>query len=339
MSYKDLQKSLNKAKINTGIVNPDHWLSTGIYLLNATMTGSFLRAIPNRRSVLFWGESGTGKSFLASLIAKEAQDSGYHVIYIDTEFSIHDDYLRRIGVDIDDESKFTAITISTVQEATKVMASIYSSFSPEDKVCVIMDSLSNLETENDSKNFDKGELKGDQGQLAKQLKKFMKSVNAKIGHRDMYFVTTGHAYQNQDVLNGEGKWLFSGGKGVQFIPSISVLLTKLKLKDETEIVGVKIRTEITKSRFTKLGGKSEIELDYEKGFEPYSGMLELGVKGGLIKRNGAWYSYTNTNGEEVKFQKKDFGNHFDQIFDLKKYDIEPEEKYEVEELDGDSQED
>ena len=331
-----LEKSLNKSGITTGIIEPDHWLSTGIHLLNHTMTGTFSQAIPNRRSVLFWGESGTGKSFILSLIALAAQKDGYQVIYIDTETAIHEEYLEKIGVDIKDPQKFLATSISTVSQATKTMSDIYKTISPDDKICVILDSLSNLETDTDSDNFDKGIAKGDQGQLAKQLKKFMKSVNAKLGQYDMHFITSGHAYLNQDIKNGEGKWLFTGGKGVQFIPSIGVLLTKLKLKEDTDIVGIKLKTEITKSRFSKLGGKTEIELDYEKGFEAWAGMLDIAIEMGMVTQAGAWYTWTKTDGSIQKFQRKNFGKYFYEMFDISDVGRLIEEKFDVEVLEVDA---
>jgi len=333
MSKADaLRKALDKSNIVTGTNDPDQWLSTGIHSLNFDMTGTFDKGIPNRRSVLFWGESGTGKSWIVTNLAKDAQDKGYFIIYIDTEHALHTDFLEKVGVDTS-EDKFLAINVSTIGDTTKTVSNILKAYDPEDKVFVIIDSVSNLETESDSDNFDKGIAKGDQGQLAKQLKKMVKSFNAKMGNRDMFLVCAGQAYQNQNMLNGEGLWIFSGGKGFQFIPSISVLLTKKKLKDDDkEVIGVKIGTEITKSRFAKLGGKSVIELDYEKGYDPWAGMLEMGLKAGLIKQAAAWYNYT-IDGELVKFQRKNFGDHYKKVFNMID-SAEPAESEEYEEVEA-----
>lgn len=308
-----LKKSLDKANITTGLTEPDEWLSTGIHALNFTMTGDFIKAIPNRRSTLLWGESGTGKSFLLSNAALQAQAKGYEIVMIDTETSLHEEYLERVGVNT--KENFMAIQATTIEETTKVMSEIFKNYDYTDKVCVIVDSISMLETETDSANFDKGVAKGDQGQQAKRLKKMVKSINAKIGKYDMFFIMSGHAYLNQDILNGEGKWILSGGKGLQFIPSVSVLLTKKKLKEDSDIVGIRINTEVTKTRFTQLGGKTEIPLNYKTGFEPHAGLLELAEAADLVKKNGAWYSY-ELNGDVVKFQSKNFGDHYRNLFDF-----------------------
>lgn len=332
-SISSLRKSLAKAKIPVGIFEPDSWLSTGIYKLNLDMTGTFHHAVPNRRSVYFYGQSGTGKSFIMSNLAKEAQDGGYFVIYIDTESAIHSKYLEKIGVSMDDD-KFMVVNASTISHVTKIMSDVYNDFEKDDKVCVILDSVTNLETDTDAENFKKGVLKGDMGQKAKALKKMMTSINSKIGERDMFFIATAHAYLNQDMMNGMGKWIMSGGEGFQFLASINVLLTRLNLKDESKkIVGIKIKTEIIKSRFNQKGSKSEIELDYHKGFDSFAGLLELGVESGLITQSGAWYSYVDSNNEVVKFQRKTFADHFMNIFPITETKhLVPEEdgSYEIE---------
>lgn len=90
-----LRKSLEKNHISTTISEPDVWLSSGNMALNFIMTGDFTRGIPNRRTIMYWGLPGTGKSFLAALAAKEAQDKGYFVVYFDTEDAIHTEYMEK----------------------------------------------------------------------------------------------------------------------------------------------------------------------------------------------------------------------------------------------------
>lgn len=320
-----LKAALNKQGIVTELVEPDEWISTGIYSLNYSMTGKFNVGIPNRRATLFWGPSGTGKSFLLANAALQAQKKGYFVVYIDSENAAESGYLERIGLDLD-EDKFMPVSIGNLEDGIKTMSEIFKSLDkePNTKIFVAFDSLSMALPEKEISDFDSGELKGDQGQRAKKLKLFISNINAKIGKYDMFFVATGHAYQNQDIRNGEGVWIFSGGKGVEFIPSISVLLTKLKLKEATDIVGVKIRTEITKSRFTKLGGKVEIEVPYETGFDPLSGLLDMAVERELVTKNGAWYTVV-VDGEEKKFQRKDFGKYYEKIFNFGSEDL-PEDR-------------
>ena len=93
----DIQKKLNKVNITTGILNPDTWLSTGNATLNLAVADRFDVGIPNRRSLVYWGPSGSGKSMMACHAAKEAQKAGYFVFYFDTETAAEDDYLDKVG--------------------------------------------------------------------------------------------------------------------------------------------------------------------------------------------------------------------------------------------------
>ena len=284
-----LTKELNKSGISTGICNPDYWISTGNYALNYIMSGNCGVGIPNRKTVMLWGESGTGKSFLASSMAKQAQDNGYFVIYLDSEHAIHEEYLLKIGMNLDAEH-FLPVTLSTMEEAVKTLSILLKGLPPEQKVCFVLDSLTNLHLEKDTDEFDKGELKGDMGQFAKKAKKFISNLNTKIGDRDAFFVFTVHAYLNQDVTNGEGRHIPSGGKGIIFLPSISIYLNKLQLKEGTDIVGVRIKAKIVKTRFTQPNQTIELSVPYTEGIDPVDGLVDILVKNGIIEKNGAWYT-------------------------------------------------
>jgi len=301
----DVRKILGKRNVSMEVSNPTLWVSSGNYALNKMITGDFVKGVPNKKTVLYWGPSGSGKSYLACAAAKEAQDAGYVVIYIDTEHAIHEDYLKSIGVDLDPE-KFALINIGVIDGKDgirKTMSELFATFDPEDKICYVIDSLSNLQTEREANAFDDGEVANDMGLKSKMLKNFVTNMNYKIGERDNFLIMTCHAYQNQDIRNGEGAWICNGGKGIQFLPSISLLMTHLKNREGGVINGIKIRAEITKSRFSPGKGlKHEMIVPHDSGIDPYDGLLEVAVNDGLIKRAGAWYSFTDSDGKEVKFQ-------------------------------------
>jgi RecA/RadA recombinase len=326
-NFKDFEKNLAKHNIKVGFAQPDHWISTGIYALNFLTNGRFNVGIPNRRSTLLWGPSGSGKSYILSNLCKQAQDDGYHVVYIDTETAMDDVYLAKIGVNLS-KDVFTPIQIATIEEATATMSDLFQSLTPTDKVFVAFDSLSMAISEKESDDFEKGDMKGDQGQLAKKLKLFFKNVNSKIGHYDMFFVTTAHAYQNQNqyTQSTQGQWIISGGRGIEYIPSTSIFLERSPLKDEDkDIVGIVSNAQITKARFAQYGTKVKIEIPYATGFDPLSGLLEMTEEAGLVTKNSAWYTYQGENGP-VKFQKSSFSEHYRNILDFDSQEAAPEER-------------
>jgi len=97
---KDFKKAVAKLdSVGVGIKTVEEWLSTGNYALNRALSGDYLKGVPLGRITLFAGPSGSGKSFIASNIALQAQKQGYHILFLDSEHAIDVDYLQKIGVD------------------------------------------------------------------------------------------------------------------------------------------------------------------------------------------------------------------------------------------------
>jgi hypothetical protein len=106
---------------------------------------------------------------------------------------------------------------------------------------------------------------------------------------------------------GDGAWAITNS--VKFSLSIIGIVTKLKLKDEGEVTGVRMRFETYKSRFAKLGTKVELEVPYNKGMSPFSGLVELLEADGVIAKGTEageklkWV--THVNGEKISFKENE----------------------------------
>lgn len=313
-----LRKSLNKASISTTISQPDFFLDTGNYALNKRMCNSYTRGLPNKRTLILNGPSATGKSLILGNLAKRAQDSEYFIVYIDTEHAIEKGFLDKIGVSMDDEH-FLPIELNTFEDLALAFRQIFDSTTPEDKVFVAVDSLANLDTKDSLETFDKkGELKNDMGLKVKKGKQLLKDVNIKVGNRDMFVCYSNHVYENQDIKNGKGRYVKNGGDAWAYIPSISVMLTRAKLKDDkvaSQINGVLIKAEVEKTRFAQPFQKVEIEVPWNTGIDPYSGLLDLLVEDGVLEKNVGWYSYQK-DGETIKFQKGTLAEHADTLISM-----------------------
>lgn len=317
--FTKLRKALNKKEIMTEMNNPTEWISTGSAVLNYRLTGRFDVGIPNKRSMLYWGPSGGGKTFLTSNAAKDAQAKGYKIIYIDSEDSISEDYMTKIGIDLSPDM-FLPISVATIEEATAAIAEIFSILDPTDKFILIIDSLAGMLSEKEDDEFSKGVSKGDMGQMSKKLKLFTKNINKRISRYDAFCIMVSHAYQNQDIYSGEGPWICTGGKGFQFFPSMAVRLVQANLKDTEGRSGVRIKFQVNKTRFTAPRQEGELRVPYNAGVDFIDGMLDVLVEEGAVEKSGAWYNYENESGEVVKFQQSKFHDHYEAI--MRKYSKE-----------------
>ena len=311
---KKLKKSVHKKGFITELAEPTTWISTGNYALNFVLTGDFYRAIPNHRSFCLAGPQGSGKSLImASLIERsQKEDPDRFIVYIDTEEAINNEHLDGVGVDRS-EDRFMPIKADTVEEVSEIFKELVDNTTPEDKLFVVLDSSSNLDTEKDLEKWNKnsGELGNDQGLFAKKLKQMIKTFNKQIAKRDIIFGYTSQVYQNQDVTNGKGKYIVSGGEAQLHIPSLLVMFDKLKLKEGSDVVGIRLKVQTEKNRFNQPFMSMTLHVPYNTGIDPYDGLADFLEKEKLITKSGAWFSFEDVDGNTHKFQKKNIESYFD----------------------------
>ena len=308
------------AKLDTvgvGLKTTEYWLSTGNYALNRALSGNFLHGIPLGKITLFAGPSGSGKSFIASNICLQAQLAGYHVLFIDSEHAIDVDFLSKIGCDIR-ESALTYASVATIEDVNRVLAEFFSNYIKAygkdnyadnvQKTIIVLDSLAMLSSTTEMENYDRdGTIKSDQGILAKRRKAMLRLAVGHLGRLPITMIVTDHVYP-QDIMMGDGAWAITNS--TKFSSSIIGIITKLKLKDEGEVTGVRMRFETYKSRFAKLGTKVELEVPYSRGMDSTSGLLELLVDMGVTAKGtqpGEKLAYVaEIDGERLVFKEKEF---------------------------------
>ena len=307
------KKDLDKLGIEEGASKPpSYWFSTGNYVLNRIISGSFYKGIPQGRCIGLVGPAGSGKSFVLGNILRNAQQAGAFTVMIDSENAFDDGFAQAIGVDTSEEN-YMYIPVITIPDVTRVVSNFiknYKSSGAEDTVVIGIDSLDMLLTETEQDQFDKGQIKGDQGQKNKQLKKMLRTFVQAIKDTNISIVLTDQVYRNQDVMNGEGVWMVKDA--VKYSLSQIVMLTKLKLKDKTkgDVAGIRMKCEGYKTRFTKPFQTVTIHVPYEDGMDPYSGLLDVAKDLGVVIQKGSRYVI---DGEDKSWYEKDVAGYADKI--------------------------
>jgi recombination protein RecA len=307
---KDFKRSLSKMEsIVTDFGPPKFWYSTGNLALNKIISGSFKKGIPQGRITCLAGPSGAGKSFILSNIVKNAQHEGAFVFMMDSEHALDIGYLRKIGVDTS-EDKFMYAGVTTFSDVVKVFSEFVSTYektygrdNPDSPPVVIaLDSIDMLITDSENDHFESGVQKGDQGQRAKQAKHMLRTIVSRIKRNPMTFLVTHQVYPNTDLMNGQGLWIVNNA--IRYSASQIMLIVPAKLKEGSDVVGVRMKVETYKSRFAQVGTKVEVEVPYASGMNPYSGFLDMMEDMGVVKSSGAWKSLELPGQEVKKFQSK-----------------------------------
>ncbi|MGL5691078.1 MAG: hypothetical protein ACRDD8_09680 [Bacteroidales bacterium] len=287
MSLTDLLgKFDNDAEIieDSSYAKIDEWIPTGSYILNATISGSLFRGMPNRRSICLAGESGSGKTYIALSICRHAIEMGYSIIYCDSEGAVDIETVQRIGVDT---SKFVIKPVGTVEEFANFSANLVKTLTEAiaagvtpPKIMVVLDSLGNLASNKEKNDVVEGTGKRDmtKQQLIRSTFRVVGNDFSKLG---VPFIINNHTYE---VV---GSYIptkaVSGGGGITYNASVILMLSKSKLEDkeaeeaakkrgiEMKRTGIIVNVDPHKQRFAK-PIKSKMHISFFKQPNPYVGL-------------------------------------------------------------------
>jgi RecA/RadA recombinase len=173
-------------------------------------------------------------------------------------------------------------------------------------------------TPTDVNQFEKGEMKGDMGRKPKALSALVRNCVNMFGDFNVGMIATNHTYASQDMFDPDDK--ISGGQGFIYASSIVIAMRKLKLKTDengvktSKVHGIRAACKVVKTRYSKPFESVQVEIPYETGMSPYSGLLEFFEAKGLLVKQGNRLKYTTKSGEEIlEFRKNWTDEKLDQV--------------------------
>ena len=337
------RKSITKSVpgLSVGFNDPDTWISTGNYTLNKLISGDFNKGVPLGKVTVLAGESGAGKSYIASgNIVKHAQDQGIFVVLIDSENALDEKWLHALDVDTS-EDKLLKLNMSMIDDVAKTVSDFMKDYKAEyaekdaeerPKVLFVVDSLGMLLTPTDVDQFTKGDMKGDMGRKPKALTSLVRNTVNMFGEYNVGMLCTNHTYASQDMFDPDDK--ISGGQGFIYASSIVIAMRKLKLKVDadgnktSQVHGIRAACKVMKTRYAKPFESVQVEIPYETGMSPYSGLTEFFEAKGALKKTGTRLEYTSPITGEVTTQfRKVWDRNDNGCLDtiMEEWDKQPEE--------------
>jgi len=326
------RKSITKSVpgLSIGFNDPETWISTGNYTLNKLISDDFHKGVPLGKVTVLAGESGAGKSFIAAgNIVKNAQDQGIFVILIDSENALDEKWLHALDVNTDPD-KLLKLNMSMIDDVAKTVSDFMRDYKAEyadaesnerPKVLFVIDSLGMLLTPTDVDQFNKGDMKGDMGRKPKALTALVRNTVNMFGEYNVGMVCTNHTYASQDMFDPDDK--ISGGQGFIYASSIVIAMRKLKLKVDadgnktSEVHGIRAACKVMKTRYSKPFESVQVEIPYETGMSPHSGLVDFFEGKGALKKTGNRLEYTSpVTGEVVTKFRKAWASNEDQHLDL-----------------------
>jgi hypothetical protein len=225
--------------------------------------------------------------------------------------------MGNLGVNVNENYMYKSVI--TIPHVIKVVSSFLKGYREEyaddllngPQVIIGIDSLDMLSTEQELEHFEKGDNSSDQGLRAKQLKQMLRQFVQAIKDLNVAMVVTGQVYRakQEQILQGEGVWIVN--EAIRYALSQITLLKKLKLKDkEKEILGFRMIAEGFKTRFTKPFQTVEVEVPYDTGIDPLSGLKDCLVGLGVLEKAGNRWQLVGT---DDPFFEKDIADHAENL--------------------------
>ena len=332
------RKSITKAVpgLSVGFNDPDTWISTGNYTLNKLISNDFVKGIPLGKVTVLAGESGAGKSYIAAgNVVKAAQDQGIFVVLIDSENALDEKWLHALDVDTA-EDKLLKLNMSMIDDVARTVSDFMKDYKAEytdkekeerPKVLFVVDSLGMLLTPTDVDQFQKGDM----GRKPKALTSLVRNTVNMFGEFNVGMLCTNHTYASQDMFDPDDK--ISGGQGFIYASSIVIAMRKLKLKVDAEgnktsqVFGIRAACKVMKTRYAKPFESVQVEIPYETGMSPYSGLVEFFEAKDVLKKSGNSLEYISpVTGEVIKMFRKPWNANKDNCLDLvmNEWDMQPD---------------
>jgi hypothetical protein len=214
--------------------------------------------------------------------------------------------------------------MAMIDDVAKVISDFvkeYRTLPEEDrpKVLFVLDSLGMMLTPTDVNQFEAGEMKGDMGRKPKALTALVRNCVNMFGTLNLGLVCTNHTYASQDMFDPDDK--ISGGQGFIYASSIVVAMRKLKLKTDadgnktSEVHGIRAACKIMKTRYAKPFESVQVEIPYETGMSPYSGLTDMLEAKSLLSKEGNSLVYKFADGKTIKQFRKAWERNEDNSLD------------------------
>lgn len=275
--------------------------SSGSINLDSILGGG----LPEGRIFEIYGPESCGKTSIALLMVAALQKQGKICAYVDAEQALNPDWMKMLGVDIDN---LMLAQPTCGEDALDVTEMIVNSGIVD---FVVVDSVAALTP--------RAELEGEMGDQsvglqARLMSKAMRKLVSATAKMKCSILFINQLREKIGIMFGNPETT-TGGKALQYYASIRLDARKELVKQGTDVVGQKIRLKTVKNKTYPPLKTTEVTLMYETGFDINREYLQKAVEYDIIQKSGAWYSYNGTKLGQGEAASTLFLNDNQDIFD------------------------
>ena len=274
--------------------NEKDMVPTDVPMVNVALSGSIDGGLAPGLTVLA-GPSKHFKTSFALLMAgaymKKYPESV--MLFYDSEFGSPQSYFKQFGIDT---SRVLHTPITNVEELKFDLIGQLEAIERDDKVIVVIDSIGNVASKKEMEDALNEKSVADMSR-AKALKGLFRMTTPYLAMKNIPLLAINHTYQEMGLFP---KAIVSGGTGIYYSADNIWILGRQQEKKGTEITGYNFVINVEKSRFVKEKSKIPIAVSWEGGVQNWSGLTEVGVAGGYVRKPSmGWYEAVNPKTGEV----------------------------------------
>jgi recombination protein RecA len=240
--------------------------------------GGFARG----RVIEIYGPESGGKTTLLLRAIAEAQKAGGLAAFIDAEHAFSPNWAVKNEVNVYD---LIVAQPDSGEEALEITERLIRSGA---FTIIGVDSVAAL--------VPKAELEGDMGDShmglqARLMSQALRKLTGIVNKSNTCLIFINQIREKIGVMFGSPETT-TGGRALKFYSSVRLDVRRIgQIKDGDDIIGAKIRIKGAKNKLDSPFKEAEIDLLFDRGFDPVGNVLDVAAEREIVKRSGAWYSY------------------------------------------------